>query len=246
MPFPLIDTVVYGAGYVHLLLTHKQSRVIRTVSHASEGVTDAVLLIPGFLGPRSVMLPMELRFERAGTPAFTFDLGLYSTMPFAYIARRLIKVIRQMREEHPSLKRLGIVAHSMGGLIAELLVTNADEHRDLLNGLFDGLEIRLVTLGTPFIGTWAALMGCPIAFSAFEMLPVHPRYRERSGLRQRVEVPFLSIVGEHDILAPPERCAHPDAEWYPMKTDHAGLILRKDVFRIARNFVVTGTTTAGK
>lgn len=239
MPFPLVDTVVYGAGYVHLLLTHKQSRVSRTIQYPQEGVEDAVLLIPGFLGPRSIMLPMELRFERSGIPAFTFDLGLHSALPFAVIRRRLVKVVKQMREEHPSLKRLGLVAHSMGGLIAELFM--ADDEDSL-----DGLEIRFVALGTPFTGTWSALMGCPISFSAFEMLPIHPRYKVRNSTRKRVKVPFLSIAGEHDILVPAERCIHPDATWHPMKVDHAGLIIRKDVFRVAKIFIADGTLSHGK
>lgn len=227
----VVETVVYGAAYVRLLLAYRTSRAGRTYPRLGGGAAEAVLLVPGFMGPSSVMFPMELRFERAGIPAFTFDLGLYSALPFAAIKRRLVKSVQRVRQHHPRLRRLGIVAHSMGGLIAEELVAD---------GEFDGLEIRLLALGSPFTGTWAALMGCPISFSAFEMLPFHPRYRRKNGMRRRVDVQFLSIAGTYDILVPAERCRHPDARWHRMRVDHTGLIFKKKVFEVAKNFIATG------
>lgn len=226
----VVQTVTYGAAYINLLLKHRNDRAGRTYPRLKEGSDHAVFLIPGFLGPQSVMLPLELRFEHEGINAFTFDLGLYSTLPFFVIVRRITQVIGMVRSLYPELRRLDIVAHSMGGLIAEMLITG---------GHLDGFDTRLVTLGTPFMGTWAALMGCTISFSAYEMLPVHPRYREQNGSRKRITAPFLSIAGDYDILAPAERCRHPDALMMDMPVDHAGLILRKKVFHAAMDFITT-------
>jgi len=226
-----VETAYYGAGYVRLLLAHHRDRAGRVAPRLKHGATEAVLLIPGFLGPSSVMRPLELRFELSGMAAFTFDLGFYSTLPFTKIKERLANLVATVCADNPSLQRLSIVAHSMGGLIAEQLIAE---------GAFNGLATKLVTLGSPFGGTWAALMGCPISLSAYEMLPIRRQYLDFFGSQNRITIPFLSIAGRNDILAPAERCVHRDAVRHTMPVDHAGLILQKKVFHVAREFLAQG------
>src|SRR3989338_3347004 len=232
MLHPVVETVTYGAAYVRLLLSHLTSERGRDMPRLKTHTDRVVLNLPGFFGPRAVMRPLEWRFERAGIPAFSFNLGLTAALPIPVIVKLLRRRIERVRDRFPYLRRMDIVAHSMGGLIAQAA---------LMAGVFDGFEeVRLVTLGSPFSGTWAALMACLLPGAA-EMLPIHPHIRKRHHVQRRngtgPRVPFLSIAGEHDLLAPPERCQHPSAEYKLLPVDHAGLIFRKDVFNEALAFL---------
>lgn len=225
MSHPVVETVSYGAAYVQLLLSHITSKRGRDMPRLKTHTDHVVFIIPGFLGPRSVVRPLEWRFDRAGIPAFSFNLGLSSVLPIRVIARLLRRRIEKVRDRFPYLRRIDIVAHSMGGLIALEAIRT---------GVFDGLEVRFVALGSPFSGTWAALMA-GILPGAAEMLPVHPHIWKRNGAGSHV--PFLSIAGTNDLLAPPDRCRHPNAEYRLMTVDHTGLIFRKDVFNEALAFL---------
>lgn len=236
MRHPVIQTTFYGIAYARLLLSHLTPLRGRSLPRLKTHVQHAVLIIPGFLGPSSVTRPLEERFERAGIPAFSFNLGLLSALPHRTIVRLIRRRIERVRDRFPWLLRLDIVAHSMGGLIAE---------EALLAGVFDGFdEVRLVTLGAPFQGTWAALMACTLPGAA-EMLPIHPRRRNgrtngtpsNDGDTALPTRPFLSIAGKFDLLAPAGRCRHPAAEYKPLPVDHVGLIFRKDVFEEALAFL---------
>ncbi|HWR00085.1 MAG TPA: hypothetical protein VN397_04560 [Candidatus Methylomirabilis sp.] len=228
MPHPLVETVTYGAAYVRLLLSHLTSKRGRDMPRLKTHTDHVVLIIPGFLGPRSVVRPLEWRFDRAGIPAFSFNLGLSSVLPIRAIVRLLRRRINWVRDRYPYVRRVDIVAHSMGGLIAIEAIRT---------GVFDGFEIRLVTLGSPFAGTWAALMAGVLPGAA-EMLPLHPRFwRGPRNDAALPDIPFLSIAGDSDFLAPPERCRHPAAEYKRMPVDHAGLIFRKQVFQEALSFL---------
>lgn len=237
MRHPVIQTTFYGIAYARLLLSHLTPLRGRSLPRLKTHVQRAVFIIPGFLGPSSVTRPLEERFERAGIPAFSFNLGLLSALPHRTIVRLIRRRIERVRNRFPWLMRLDIVAHSMGGLIAE---------EALRAGVFDGFdEVRLVTLGAPFRGTWAALMAAVLP-GATEMLPIHPR-RRRNGVtppnRGRTNGaaapirPFMSIAGTFDLLAPADRCRYPAAEYKPLPVDHVGLIFRKDVFEEALAFL---------
>src|SRR3989344_2724994 len=205
MLHPVVETVTYGAAYVRLLLSHLTSERGRDMPRLKTHTDRVVLNLPGFFGPRAVMRPLEWRFERAAIPAFSFNLGLTAALPIPVIVKLLRRRIERVRDRFPYLRRMDIVAHSMGGLIAQAA---------LMAGLLPG---------------------------AAEMLPIPPHIRKRHHVQRRngtgPRVPFLSIAGEHDLLAPPERCQHPAAEYKLLPVDHAGLIFRKDVFNEALAFL---------
>ncbi|TAL20201.1 hypothetical protein EPN90_01545 [Patescibacteria group bacterium] len=74
--------------------------------------------------------------------------------------------------------------------------------------------------------------------AAVELLPLLRRRRvSRHG--RRIPNDFLSIAGAHDLLAPPARCRHPDAENVVLPVDHAGLVIKKDVFRRVHAFLAS-------
>src|SRR3990167_2137456 len=57
-----------------------------------------VLTPPGFSGPRAVMRPLEWRFERAGIPAFSFNLGLTAALTIPVIVKLLRRRIERSEE----------------------------------------------------------------------------------------------------------------------------------------------------
>jgi pimeloyl-ACP methyl ester carboxylesterase len=169
------------------------------------------------------MHPLECRLERSGIPAFSGNHGVYSVVSFDVAMRLARERLKSIRKRYPSLTHLIVVGHSLGGLIALELY---------LEGAFRGLQVRLLTLGSPFQGTWAALLGWPFSRTARDMIPF---FRRRPAAFE-VAVPFLSIAGATDLLAPPARCQHPDADFLVFDTDHAGLLFRKEVFTEIRRF----------
>ena len=94
----IFQTVAYGATYVRLLLSHLTSKRGRNMPRLKTHVSHAVLIIPGFLGPRSVVRPLERRFERAGIPAFSFNLGLASALPMKMVVGLLRHRIERVRD----------------------------------------------------------------------------------------------------------------------------------------------------
>lgn len=225
MAHPFFETVKHSASYARLLIS--RSHPLPRKLERDPALTTAVLLVPGFLGTRDVLSPLGQRFERMGIPAFSLHSGLYSLLPFAENRRLLIQRVYGIRLRFPKLTELYIVAHSMGGLVALEAIDD---------GAFDDIAIHVVTLGTPFRGTWSALLGCPFAPSAYELVPIHPRYRREPSISRR-KLRFLSIAGRYDALAPHGRCVHPAAERLVLPTDHAGLLLRKDVFHAVHRFL---------
>jgi hypothetical protein len=214
----MIETVGNSAGYAQLLVRHSVTKLATREPLTIRDKEHAVLLVPGYLGNASVMHPMSVWCEREGLPAFRFNIGFHTMVSFGHVRGLLVKRIGSIRERFPWIRRLDLVAHSMGGLVSL--------HRDVSAAL-RGLESQLVTLGTPFRGTWAALIGCGVSRSAFELLPLH-------GWMGLPPVPagvrLLSIAGSYDLLAPPERCEHPAAVYQEFPVDHAGLLIRKKVF----------------
>ena len=224
-------TVGYGLGYARLNLAprpHREPPLPRT----ERDPNSAVLLIPGFLGTNHVMVKYQTLFHRDGIRAYTVNTGLYSAMSFGVAAELVVRRIRRIREERPGLMRLALVGHSQGGLLGYDLLSHDVRH---------GLECCLAAVGTPFRGTWAALLGAWCSPSAFQLLPVHPRYRADPSLR-RMKDPFRIFAGAEDLLAPPERCRHPDARTIVFPTGHTGLLFEKRVYAAVRDFIAPHLT----
>src|SRR5690606_16216706 len=108
-----------------------------------------VLLLHGFLGTRGSMLPLERRLVAEGLTVFSFNLGALNTRDIrasAFLIHRKIESILSQT----SVDRIDIVGHSMGGLIGLYYVKKLGGHARVR---------RLVMMGTPIKGTWAALAG---------------------------------------------------------------------------------------
>lgn len=192
--------------------------------------THAVLHIPGLFEPARLMNGC-LRFchqQRLAT--CSFHVGGYARLPYHDLLNQLLSRIRSIRYIRP-IERLDIIAHSMGGLLA----------LDAINsGALDGIRCRLVTLGTMHRGAWSALPMCLFAKSAKELLPFRKRFRAEPTSRIRC-VPLLSIAGTWDLFVPLARCRPVHGTMVAVDADHASLLLKKEVFALACDFLTKRT-----
>ncbi|MBM4318728.1 MAG: alpha/beta fold hydrolase, partial [Deltaproteobacteria bacterium] len=108
-----------------------------------------VLVLHGYLGTRGAMWLMERRLLRDGFSVYSFPLGLVNSSDIRKSARRVRDRVRVVLDE-AAVERIDIVGHSMGGLIGLYYIQE-------LGG--DATVRRLVTLGTPYQGTWTSLIG---------------------------------------------------------------------------------------
>lgn len=224
----VVRTIDNSAAYLHLLLTRRDGEERGYELSRRTGSKKVVLLVPGFLGTRGALDILSRRFTHLGIPTFSLDPGLATILPQASVRASLETKIREMRKALDRIEQFDIVGHSLGGLLAYDVIET---------GLLDGLDARLVTLGTPFRGTWAGLLGGGLLPGANELLPIMSRYRDFGSTPRKSTVPLLSIAGEFDILAPPQRCRHPEAAFELLPVDHAGLVIRKNVFERVISFL---------
>ncbi|HRC57549.1 MAG TPA: alpha/beta fold hydrolase, partial [Kofleriaceae bacterium] len=133
-----------------------------------EKITDnqvPLLLIHGFLGTRGSMYPLERRLLSEGFIVVSFNIGALNVRDIRRSAFMIHRKIDRILSETPSTK-IDILAHSMGGLIGLYYVKK-------LGGA--ARVRRLVMLGTPVHGTWAALLGIATlglwSTSSWQLLP---------------------------------------------------------------------------
>ncbi|MCR4256077.1 MAG: alpha/beta fold hydrolase [Candidatus Uhrbacteria bacterium] len=183
------------------------------------------LIIPGFLGTRNVMRPLEAHLRSRNFTTRTVNLGLRSAGSFA-AARACVEYrLDRLRVRSPFIERIDLIGHSMGGLIA----------LDILqSGKLHDFEVRLVTLGAPFAGTSIAHLARPFSGSATELTPER---RRRSSDPQIDSTRFLSLAGSNDALAPAPACRHGCAINETLPVDHAGLVLDERVHRLVTDFL---------
>ncbi|NCG22117.1 MAG: hypothetical protein GWP91_24135 [Rhodobacterales bacterium] len=110
--------------------------------------------------------------------------------------------------------RVDIVGVSLGGLIGLWWLKHLGGH---------ARAERFVAVGSPFRGTWVALLGIAtlglVSKGAWQMVPNSKLIRELAG-PSPVPTTIISMTGDH--MAPPERCRLPeaktvvlDAPWVP-------------------------------
>jgi len=172
--------------------------------------SEVVLLLHGFLQTRNIWSVMEDRLRHDGYAVVSFQLrGLlwrFNTRPIDHTAALVASKVEALAERH-GFKRMHIIGHSKGGLIARRWIQHYDGDRRVLS---------LTTLGTPHHGTPTALVG--LALSGFGALPTSAReLLPRSGLISALgrdafpaPIPLTSIFSREDLVCP-ARCSrlHP-------------------------------------
>lgn len=189
-----------------------------------------VLLIHGFAGTRGALFLLEQRLRADGFLVFSVNLGTLNMQDIRKSAFGIhLAVEKIMSATGGKVKKIDIVGHSMGGLIA-LYYTKfmgGDEH-----------VRKLVTLGTPYRGTWASLVGVALlgtlAPSTWQMLPGSAFLRLMGSLSVPLSVEWNSVIARYDALCPPHTAKITPGTNYELPLGHAGLVLSADVYRVVK------------
>lgn len=204
--------------------------LIRDPVFRGEGVPPgrgrAVLLIPGFLAGDWSLGTMRGWLRRCGynpeLPGFRLNVD-YSEILLESLGRTL-KAARRT-----SGKKVAIVGHSRGGILAKVL---ADRHPELVS--------RVVTLGSPLGDPFEVHPVTMAGVRAAHLYNVlrHWRGAEQieggflSALAAPPKVPVTSIYSRTDGVVSWKACVRSDLSAAEVPGSHVGLAVNPDVYRL--------------
>ncbi|HET8824404.1 MAG TPA: alpha/beta fold hydrolase [Terriglobales bacterium] len=108
------------------------------------GDGSAVVLIPAFLCPDFYLAPLHEWLRRIGYKPVFSGIGLNTECPNLLITRQLNQTIDQALSKSKSGRKVHLIGHSLGGVIARAIA--AQRPNDVAS---------VITLGAPFRGTVA-------------------------------------------------------------------------------------------
>jgi triacylglycerol esterase/lipase EstA (alpha/beta hydrolase family) len=213
-------------GLEYLRNMARGNRIRRKASF--DQVDDAappVLLIHGFLGTRGSMMPLERKLVADGHCVFSFNLGALNYRDIrrsAFLIHRKIESI--LSQTHVS--KIDIVGHSMGGLIGLYYVKKLGGHRRVR---------RLIMIGSPVNGTWAALVGVVtlgmLSSSSWQLLPRSELLDELHQGPLPPEVEVTTIAAARDWVCPPSTTRLRGAAAISVPLGHSSLVISDEVYR---------------
>ena len=163
-------------------------------------VRRPIIVLQGFGCSNRVVLPLERRLRsalgrstvRLESSSYTFDDIRVS----AHAANGLVEALAS----RPGFEFVDIVGHSMGGLVAAYLLKHLDGSRRVR---------RVVTLGTPYRGTPAAVAGALLfgftSRAIWQMTPGAPLLRELEAAPVPRGSELTSIGAQLDRVVPERR-----------------------------------------
>jgi len=226
--FDTWNTVQYFRHFFNIHYGH--------TSHLSEkSAHPPVILVQGFLGTRSVLDPLERFMREKGRHVFLIDLGLVNIRDIRESAETLLFEVERIIEEYSQthgFTKFDIVAHSMGGLIALYYIKKLGGNRVIR---------KLISLGTPYRGTWAAALGAAvfgvISKGVWQMLPGSPFLKELHLNVGFDQTRVYSISAKADTLCPPRACFLKGAVNRILPLGHASLVMDRRVFETILAFL---------
>jgi triacylglycerol lipase len=219
--------VTGGADGLSYLRHLARGNRIRRDAAFDEVSPDAppVLIIHGFLGTRGSMYMLERRLVEDGFVVVSFNLGTLNVRDIRRSAFLIHRKIERILAQTPS-QRIDIIGHSMGGLIGLYYVKKLGGHARVR---------KLIMMGTPIRGTWAALMGVMTlglwSTSSWQLLP---RSRFLDELAQGpmppgVEMHTIAAARDWVVPLPTTRLAGATATTVPL--GHSSLVVSEEVYR---------------
>ena len=230
-PDPLRQDIVSG-GHTMAYLRHlvrgnaiKQRRFTEEAIAAANEHNPPVLLIHGFLGTRGSMFEIEQRLVRDGFNVVSFNLGLLNVRDIRTSALLIHRKVEAILKQS-GLQRIDIIGHSMGGLIGLYYIKRLGGYEHVR---------RMVMLGTPARGTWAALAGVATlglwSSSSWQLLPNSEFLSELHQGPLPNQVEFFTIAAERDWLCPPEATQLEGAHAITVPLGHSSLVVSEVVYR---------------
>ena len=219
--------VVGGAdGFSYLRHLMRGNRVQRGAGF-TEVTPEAppVLIIHGFLGTRGSMYLLERRLVDDGFVVVSFNLGTLNVRDIRRSAFLIHRKIERILAQTPS-QQIDIIGHSMGGLIGLYYVKKLGGHARVR---------KLIMMGTPVRGTWAALMGVVTlglwSTSSWQLLP---RSRFLDELAQGPVPPGVevhTIAAARDWVVPLPTTKVDGASSTTVPLGHSSLVVSEEVYR---------------
>ena len=184
-----------------------------------------VLLIHGYLGTRGSMFMVERRLNDDGICVFSFNLGMINVRDIRSSAFLIHRKIEAILAQTP-VKKIDIIGHSMGGLIGLYFIKKLGGHEKVR---------KLVMLGTPLKGTWAALGGVAtmglLSTSSWQLLPGSAFLRDLAEGPNPRGVQYYSIAADRDWICPPSSSTMEEASHVTVPLGHSSLVLSEEVYR---------------
>jgi triacylglycerol esterase/lipase EstA (alpha/beta hydrolase family) len=227
-----IDTGVredlYGARHAVAYVRHlaRGNRIKRKAFFESIDETrPPVLLLHGYLGTRGSMYILERRLNDDGICVFSFNLGSLNVRDIRTSAFLIHRKIESILAQTP-VKKIDIIGHSMGGLIGLYYVKKLGGYEKVR---------KLVMMGTPMKGTWAALLGVAtvglISASAWQLLPGSRFLKELAAGALPNGVQYYTIAAQRDWVCPVESTPLEGAESLTVPLGHSSLVMSEEVYR---------------
>ena len=213
-----------GLSYLrHLVRGNRLRR--RDVFSDPTPSSPPVLLIHGFLGTRGSMYMLERRLVEDGFVVVSFNIGTLNLRDIRRSAFMIHRKIERILAQTPSQK-IDIIGHSMGGLIGLYYIKKLGGHARVR---------KLVMMGTPARGTWAALVGVVTlglwSTSSWQLLP---RSRFLDELHQGPIPPGVDVVtiaAARDWVVPLQTTRLVGATAVTVPLGHSSLVVSEEVYR---------------
>lgn len=188
-----------------------------------------ILMIHGFLGTRGSMYLLERRLVEDGFVVVSFNLGTLNLRDIRRSAFLIHRKIERILAQTPS-QQIDIIGHSMGGLIGLYYVKKLGGHSRVR---------KLIMMGTPIRGTWAALVGVMTlglwSTSSWQLLP-RSRFLDelaRGPIPPGVEVHTISAARDWVVPLSTTRLSGANAMTVPL--GHSSLVVSEEVYRRVAN-----------
>jgi triacylglycerol lipase len=171
------------------------------------------------------MYMLERRLVEDGFVVVSFNIGTLNVRDIRRSAFMIHRKIERVLAQTP-WQKIDIVGHSMGGLIGLYYAKKLGGHTRVR---------KLVMMGTPIQGTWAALAGVVTlglwSTSSWQLLP---RSRFLDELAQGPMPPGVelhSLSAARDWVVPLRRTRFSGAQTTTVPLGHSSLVVAEDVYR---------------
>ncbi len=225
-----VDSVYHHYDYARHLV--RGNRFPGEMAWMREG-SRPIVLVHGFLGTRGSMLPLTRRFQADGHVVFSYSYGTFQTASLRRSAQGLIQQLRTICD-NLGVDKVDVVGFSMGGLVTLHALKFMQGHEYVR---------RVVTLGTPFGGTWVGLAGVltlgAISPSVWQVLPGSRFLKDLADAPMPPTVKMRQIHGFTDGMVPapgPINGVSP-RDYIVLPGGHSTLVVAEHVYDAAHEFL---------